>query len=113
MPTISSRDYREPPRRGSPRSPSSLNRTAAHRSSLGVSAGEGLCCFGAPRDRSSSADADDQLFFARKVVVDRLLGDLGFAGDGADGDVLVAPLGEQPGRDVGDELACARFLEFS
>jgi hypothetical protein len=35
MPTISSRDYRERPRRGSPRSPSSLNRTAAHRSSLG------------------------------------------------------------------------------
>jgi hypothetical protein len=36
----------------------------------------------------------DQLFLGPKVVVDRLLGDLRFSGDVADGDVLVPPFGE-------------------
>jgi len=56
---------------------------------------------------------DDQLLLGLNVVVHRLLGDLSVAGDVADRDALVPPLGEQPGRDIGDEPTRAHFLELS
>jgi hypothetical protein len=55
----------------------------------------------------------DQLLLGPKIVVDRLLGDLGFPGDVADGDVLIPSLGEQPRRDIGDEPTRARLLELA
>jgi hypothetical protein len=55
----------------------------------------------------------DQLLLGRKVVVHRLLGDLGLARHVTDGDMFVAALGEQAGRGVGDEPAGARLLELA
>ena len=52
----------------------------------------------------------DQLFLGRKVVVDGLLGDLGLARHVSDGNVLIATLGEQAGRGVGDEPPGTRLL---
>ena len=55
----------------------------------------------------------DEPLLRRKVVVDRLLGDLGLACDVAHGDVLVAALGEQPGRGIRDQPARARLLALA
>ncbi|BCL25570.1 hypothetical protein GCM10017557_04290 [Streptomyces aurantiacus] len=55
----------------------------------------------------------DQLLLVAKVVVHGLLGDLGLAGHVADGDLLVPPLGEQPGGGVGDVPPCTRLLALT
>ena len=55
----------------------------------------------------------NQLLLSRKVVVDGLLGDLGLACHVSDGNVLIAALGEQAGRGVGDEPAGPRLLEIA
>lgn len=55
-------------------------------------------------------EVDDQGLFGREVVVDGLLGHLGGSGHVDDGDLLIASLGEESGRGLGDELAGLLFL---
>ena len=55
----------------------------------------------------------DQLLLGRKVVVDRLLGDVSLARHVADYDIFVPSFGEEPGRGVGDALTRARLLAFT
>jgi hypothetical protein len=52
----------------------------------------------------------DEPLLSRKIVIDRLLGDLGIPRHVANRDVLVSVLGEQPGRGIRDQSPRARLL---
>ena len=55
----------------------------------------------------------DQLLLGREVVVHRLLGDLGLAGHVPDRHVLVAPLGEKPGRRLREKASGTSLFALS
>ena len=56
--------------------------------------------------------AVDEVFLGGEVVEDRRLGDVGFAGDLGDRDLVEAPLHEEVHRGVADQLAGALLLAF-
>src|SRR5437667_88504 len=55
----------------------------------------------------------NQLLLRRKIVIERLLGDLRLARHVTDGNPFIAPLGEQPSGGVGDELPGAGLLALA
>lgn len=59
------------------------------------------------------AAVGEQVLLRRKVVVDRLLGNLGLARHITNSDVFITVLGEQAGCAVGDESAGACLLEVT
>src|SRR6267143_2696453 len=55
----------------------------------------------------------NQLLLRRKIVIERLLGDLRLARHVTDGNPLIAALGEETSGGVGDELAGARLFALA
>src|SRR2546430_1522300 len=59
------------------------------------------------------AGGEEEVLLGRKVVVDRLLGDVGRGRDLGDGDAVEAPLREELHGLIGDLLPCAELLRIA